>query len=163
MERLLHMINVDSWLRENGVSKTCHPWKFPGGGSNCGSVTYMASWPAGHLLPNDDALGVPFGGWCWKGGGCIVQFFFFVRKKDVSFFIQTRIFCQNMHLSFSLLEGPNLTIPIEMLKNAFFRPPLLKESLGILQVSHLRTQTLGVGPRWVFWKKQREPKLLRVV
>ena len=117
----------------------------------------------GNLLPNDDALGVPFGGWCWKGGGCIVQLFFLFEKRMCRFSSKLGFFCQNMHLSFSLLEGPNLTIPIEMLKNAFFRPPLLKESLGILQVSHLRTQTLGVGPRWVFWKKQREPKLLRVV
>ena len=33
----------------------------PGWGSNRGPLLYIASWRAGHLLPNDDALGVPFG------------------------------------------------------------------------------------------------------
>jgi len=84
-----------------------------------------------------------------------VQGFFFVEKRMCCFSSKTRVvfrplsilFFQNMHLSFNLLEGLNLTIPIEMLRCVFLDPPLLKESLRIFEVSHLRTQTLGLGPR----------------
>ena len=131
-------------------SKTCHPWKgwlfragFQVRDLTVHGVRYL-TWRhglQGISFPTMTPLGVPFGGWCWNGGGCIVQGFFFVEKRMCCFSSKTRVvfrplsilFFQNMHLSFNLLEGLNLTIPIEMLRCVFLDPPFSRNPWGFLK------------------------------